>query len=95
MPIYEYQCKNCGFIFEQLQKVTDEPLVECPECHNPALYKLVSATSFKLKGSGWYVTDFKDKGKKADNKESKSEPKKETEKKDKPKEDKKPKDEKN
>ncbi len=71
MPIYEYQCKNCGFTFEQLQKVTDKPLKECPECHKPALYKLVSPTSFKLKGNGWYVTDFKKEEKKDKPKEEK------------------------
>lgn len=62
MPIYEYQCASCGHRLEALQKVTDEPLTECPECHKSALGKLVSATSFQLKGTGWYETDFKNKG---------------------------------
>ena len=61
MPIYEYKCKNCEHQFEQLQKINDEPLSTCPECHKPELMKLVSNTSFQLKGTGWYATDFKDK----------------------------------
>ena len=64
MPIYEYRCNECGHELETLQKISDPPLVECPECHRPALQKLVSAAAFHLKGTGWYVTDFKDKGKK-------------------------------
>ena len=64
MPIYEYQCEQCGFQFEQLQKVSDEPLQNCPECGQMSLRKLVSAAGFQLKGTGWYVTDFRDKGKK-------------------------------
>ncbi|EKE01281.1 MAG: hypothetical protein ACD_21C00173G0001 [uncultured bacterium] len=61
MPIYEYKCKKCGHEFEQLQKVTDKLLQTCPECGKKSLVKLVSNTSFQLKGTGWYVTDFKDK----------------------------------
>ncbi len=64
MPIYEYRCNECGHELETLQKISDPPLVECPACHRPALQKLVSAAAFHLKGTGWYVTDFKDKGKK-------------------------------
>ena len=61
MPIYEYKCQNCGHSFEQLQKVTDRLLRTCPECGEKQLIKLISNTSFQLKGTGWYVTDFKDK----------------------------------
>ncbi len=61
MPIYEYECKKCKYKFEQLQKITEKPLRTCPECKKTSLSKLVSNTSFQLKGSGWYVTDFKDK----------------------------------
>jgi putative FmdB family regulatory protein len=63
MPIYEYYCESCGHQLEALQKMSEEPLKECPECHQSTLNKLVSATSFQLKGTGWYVTDFRDKGK--------------------------------
>lgn len=59
MPIYEYQCAECGHRFEKIQKMSDEPMQDCPECGKPALKKLVSASSFKLKGGGWYETDFK------------------------------------
>ena len=63
MPIYEYQCESCGNKLEKIQKISDPPLTDCPECSKPALKKLVSASSFRLKGSGWYETDFKDKKK--------------------------------
>jgi putative FmdB family regulatory protein len=59
MPIYEYQCTSCDARLEALQKMSDAPRVDCPECHKPALKKLVSAASFRLKGGGWYETDFK------------------------------------
>jgi len=59
MPIYEYRCTACGAELEKLQKISDPPLVECPECGKDALVKLISASSFRLKGSGWYETDFK------------------------------------
>ena len=59
MPIYEYRCASCGAVLEKLQKISDPPLLECPECGKDALVKLVSASSFRLKGSGWYETDFK------------------------------------
>jgi len=59
MPIYEYQCKNCGHALEKLQKVNDAPLTDCPSCQQADLVKLVSAAGFKLKGTGWYETDFK------------------------------------
>lgn len=61
MPIYEYQCDDCDHKLEALQKMSDEPLEECPTCGKPSLRKLVSAAAFRLKGSGWYETDFKDK----------------------------------
>jgi len=64
MPIYEYECGACGHRFEKLQKMSDGPLSECPDCHESALKKLVSAAAFRLKGSGWYETDFKNSGKK-------------------------------
>lgn len=63
MPIYEYQCSACGHQLETIQKMSDEPLTNCPECHKPALNKLVSAAGFQLKGTGWYMTDYSKKGK--------------------------------
>lgn len=63
MPIYEYQCSACGHRVEVIQKMSDAPLEMCDNCSQPALRKLVSAAGFRLKGTGWYVTDFKDKGK--------------------------------
>lgn len=59
MPIYEYQCKACGHSLEAIQRFSDAPLTECPACHQSELTKLVSAPSFRLKGGGWYETDFK------------------------------------
>ncbi|HID83396.1 MAG TPA: zinc ribbon domain-containing protein [Chromatiales bacterium] len=59
MPIYEYQCDSCGHEMEALQKMSDAPLVDCPECQKATLKKLVSAAGFRLSGSGWYETDFK------------------------------------
>ena len=59
MPIYEYQCEACGHKLEKLQKISDEPLTICPSCSAPRLTKLVSAAAFRLKGGGWYETDFK------------------------------------
>jgi len=61
MPIYEYQCKACGHVCDVLQKMSDDPLTYCPECGAPELRKLLSAPNFRLKGGGWYETDFKDK----------------------------------
>ena len=66
MPIYEYRCDSCGHQFDALQKLSDDPLRDCPECGESALKKMLSAPSFQLKGTGWYETDFKDK--KKDNK---------------------------
>lgn len=64
MPIYEYACQACGHHFEVLQGINETALVKCRECKKNRLQKLVSATSFQLKGNGWYVTDFKNSGKK-------------------------------
>jgi putative FmdB family regulatory protein len=63
MPIYEYNCTGCGHRLEALQTFSEPALIECPNCHQSTLQKLISATSFQLKGSGWYATDFRDKGK--------------------------------
>lgn len=62
MPIYEYQCRECGYRLDALQKMSDPPLIDCPACKRPGLKKLVSAPHFRLKGSGWYETDFKNSG---------------------------------
>lgn len=62
MPIYEYRCNECQHEVEALQKISDPPLVTCPACGKDALSKLVSAAGFQLKGSGWYVTDFRGGG---------------------------------
>jgi putative FmdB family regulatory protein len=64
MPIYEYQCENCGHQLEAIQKMSDAPLTDCPACGKPALKKLISAAGFRLKGGGWYETDFKSGSKK-------------------------------
>lgn len=64
MPIYEYQCEACGHQLEALQKISADPLLECPSCKAPRLRKKVSAAGFRLKGGGWYETDFKSGGKK-------------------------------
>lgn len=63
MPIYEYECTACGHYHEVIQKITEEPLVNCPSCSQPALKKLISAAGFRLSGTGWYETDFKRSGK--------------------------------
>ena len=59
MPIYEYQCTACDKEIEALQKISDAPLQKCPACGEPALKKKISAAAFRLKGGGWYETDFK------------------------------------
>ena len=59
MPIYEYRCNACQHELEALQKMSDEPLVNCPACQQPELNKLISAAGFRLSGGGWYETDFK------------------------------------
>lgn len=66
MPIYEYTCEKCGHRLEAIQKFSDPLLTDCPECKEPALKKQISASAFQLKGTGWYATDFRDKGKKVD-----------------------------
>jgi len=78
MPIYEYACSKCGHELEAIQKMSDAPLTECPACGEPALQKRISAAGFRLKGGGWYETDFKKGGSKrnvADSDSKKSEPK--------------------
>ena len=84
MPFYEYECPHCGYHDEVLQKISDKPLTKCPSCARKGLKKLMSAPVFRLKGSGWYETDFKsDKENKrnlagADKEEPKAESKSET-----------------
>lgn len=62
MPIYAYKCASCGFAKDVLQKISDQPLSTCPSCGASTFQKQVTAASFQLKGSGWYVTDFRDGG---------------------------------
>lgn len=62
MPIYEYRCQSCDHDLEVMQKLSDPELSECPACGKPELKKLISAVGFRLKGSGWYETDFKKGG---------------------------------
>jgi putative FmdB family regulatory protein len=64
MPVYEYECQACGHYLESLQKISEPPLTDCPACGKPELKKLISAAGFRLKGGGWYETDFKNKDKK-------------------------------
>jgi putative FmdB family regulatory protein len=84
MPFYEYECPHCGYRDEVLQKISDKPLKKCPNCGKNGLKKLMSAPVFRLKGSGWYETDFKsDKENKrnlagADKEETKAETKADT-----------------
>lgn len=80
MPIYEYECLKCGHQLEVMQKISDEPLKQCPKCKAKKLEKLFSQSAFAFKGSGWYVTDYsKSSGKKADSKtETKTETKTDT-----------------
>jgi putative FmdB family regulatory protein len=84
MPFYEYECQACKFYTEVMQKISDAPLIRCPSCGKKRLKKLVSAPVFRLKGAGWYETDFKsDKENKrnlvgADREEPKAETKSET-----------------
>lgn len=89
MPFYEYECQHCGYHDEVLQKISDKPLAKCPKCGKKGLKKLMSAPVFRLKGSGWYETDFKsdkenkrnlhgadkEEGKSADNADSKADAK--------------------
>jgi putative FmdB family regulatory protein len=64
MPIYEYRCDACGHELEAMQKMADAALTECPACNKSTLKKLISAAGFRLKGGGWYETDFKSGSKK-------------------------------
>ena len=77
MPIYEYQCDDCNHVLDALQKVNDKPLVDCPECGKNSLRRLISAPNFRLKGEGWYETDFNKENRKnvADQKDEKPEKK--------------------
>lgn len=59
MPIYQYRCESCGHELEKMQKLSDAPLTDCPACGRPSLKKVISPVGFRLKGSGWYETDFK------------------------------------
>jgi len=84
VPIYEYKCDQCNHQFETLQKINDKPAKTCPECNVDSLRKLVSVAAFKLKGTGWYETDFKTKKPKKDEDnaiKNKNDPKKTTKKK--------------
>lgn len=67
MPIYEYFCKDCNAAHEVTQRITDEPLTVCPVCQSKKIRKLISRSSFQLKGSGWYVTDYRGKNPTLDN----------------------------
>lgn len=64
MPIYEYQCQSCGEVTEAIQKISEPALSDCPQCGKAELKKRLSAPSFRLKGGGWYETDFKGQNKK-------------------------------
>lgn len=80
MPLYDYQCSACGHEMEVLQKMSDSPLTDCPKCKAATLKKKVTAAAFRLSGSGWYETDFKQDNKKnlAEKGDGKPESKKET-----------------
>ena len=62
MPIYAYRCEECGFAKDVLQKVSDAPLTDCPSCSKSTFKKQLTAAGFQLKGTGWYVTDFRNNG---------------------------------
>lgn len=79
MPIYEYGCKKCGHELEEWQKISESPKKVCPNCGKRSLVRLISNTSFHLKGSGWYVTDYAGKKAPSSNKKE-SKPKKTTKK---------------
>jgi putative FmdB family regulatory protein len=72
MPTYEYQCQACHHCLESFQKISDAPLKKCPECGKNTLKKQMSASAFQLKGSGWYVTDFRNKDTKKEEKKTES-----------------------
>jgi putative FmdB family regulatory protein len=80
MPLYEYHCTHCGNHTELLQKISDEPAKTCPHCHQDHLVKQISAAGFQLKGSGWYVTDFRDKKPASSTTKTETPPEKPTEK---------------
>ncbi|NNJ96536.1 MAG: zinc ribbon domain-containing protein [Gammaproteobacteria bacterium] len=84
MPIYEYQCTECGYQTEVLQKISDEPLKDCPDCGKPTMKKMVTAAAFRLKGGGWYETDFKAGDKKKNVHAADDTPKSDSKAKDKP-----------
>ena len=77
MPIYEYQCEECGHKLEVMQRMSEDPLKTCPSCAEGTLKKLVSKAGFRLTGTGWYETDFKDKGKPEADKDKEKEKEKE------------------
>lgn len=70
MPIYEYECTSCHHHFDLMQKISDVPAKQCPSCFENTAVRLVSAAGFQLKGTGWYATDFKNKGKQENKKDS-------------------------
>jgi putative FmdB family regulatory protein len=72
MPIYEYQCTSCHHHFDLMQKISDEPIKQCPVCYKDSVVKLISAAGFQLKGTGWYATDFKNKSNKTQEPSAKS-----------------------
>ena len=72
MPIYEYACPDCGYTYDHMQKLADAPINACPKCASTKYYKKLSAAGFALKGTGWYVTDFRDGGKKPADKSAES-----------------------
>lgn len=72
MPIYEYACPDCGYTYDHMQKLADAPIAACPKCASTKYYKKLSAAGFALKGTGWYVTDFRDGGKKPAEKSAES-----------------------
>lgn len=67
MPIYEFECRQCGHHFDRLQKLSDADPVDCPSCGAPQLHRCVTAPAFRLAGGGWYETDFKGSGEKKHN----------------------------
>lgn len=75
MPIYEYECQQCNHTMEAIQKMSESPLTLCPNCSQNTLIRLVSPAGFQLKGSGWYVTDFRDKNKPKETTSESSDPK--------------------
>jgi putative FmdB family regulatory protein len=77
MPIYEYECPACGSRFEEIQKVSAPPTTHCPLCGRGGVRRLISQTSFQLKGTGWYATDYAPRKAGADGKDEKAKDKKE------------------